>query len=207
MHPALPALALLALLTTSARAADPAAAALEAAQKAARKLGAAIGTPGDLPLAIVADAERANLFSVAKESAILFVPDQKLSSEVLGAAGRGIVPLGQLWMRKLALAPDGKAAPAERLRPFTVGEGEKKVTVLLFAIGFAKGASGAPELVIYTQGQEPFHRAPLETINGERGAVPVQLSGRKGADGTGVLTLDVLGQYQAELTVVAAPEP
>ncbi len=177
---------------------------LEAGQKAARKLKSALGTLTDAPLAIIADEEKPSLVKVGDDSGILFMPDQRLTEETLAGSGSTIAPLGQLWMRKLSLVVDGRTVPAEKLRTITLSDSGKETEVWLFLAGIARSATAGAELVLYAAGKEPLLRAPLKPTGGAKQEVPVELSGRSGGAGHGLLTLAILGQYQAELTVVKA---
>lgn len=179
---------------------------LEAAQKIALKLKATIGTPPDAPLAIDADVEKPSLLKVAGDAGILFMPDRKLSAAALSGVGSEIVPLGQLWMRKLTLVSGVKALAADKVRTVAVTDEGKEAKVLLFYVGARKSAAGSPELVLFARDTTPLLSAPIESTNGEKGEVPVELSGRKSSEGVGLLTLSILGRHQAELRVMKDEE-
>ena len=178
----------------------------DVAHKAAVKLQAALGPLADAPLSIDADAEKPSLLKAGDSAGILIVPDKKLRAASLPGTGSEIVPLGQLWMRKLTLVSDAAPVAASKLRSVTVSDDGKETAVVLFLVGVGRNAGGQPELVVFSKDKEPVLRAPIESINGEKHDTPVTLSGRKSGESAGLLTLDILGRYRAELTVTKAVE-
>ncbi len=175
---------------------------LEAAQKIALKLKTTLGTPTDAPLVIDADVEKPCLLKVDGDAGILFMPDRKLSAASISSVGSEIVPLGQLWMRKLTLVAGVKALASDKVRTVAVSDDGKEAKVLLFYVGARKSAAGSPELVLFAKDTTLLLTVPLESTNGETGEVPVELSGRKSSEGVGLLTLAILGRHQAELRVM-----
>jgi hypothetical protein len=179
---------------------------LEAAQKIALKLKTTIGTPTDAPLAVDADVEKPSMLKVGGDAGILFMPDRKLSAASITGAGSEIVPLGQLWMRKLTLVSGVKALAGDKVRTVSVTDDGKEARVLLFYVGARKSAAGSPELVLFAKDTTPLVTVPIESTNGEKGEVPVELSGRKSSEAVGLLTLAILGRHQAELRVMKDEE-
>jgi hypothetical protein len=78
--------------------------------------------------------------------------------------------------------------------------------VQLFLIGVAKNEQGATELVIYGKGGEPILRAPVSKLHEVKQDLPIQVSGRQTGDASATLTLDLVGQFSADVGVVKAEE-
>jgi hypothetical protein len=84
-----------------------------------------------------------------------------------------------------------------------VGEGEKARDVQLYYLGAAKNDAGELQLVIFAKDKaQPVLRVPLKKITSTSQSLPVELEGRKQSDDTGVLTIRLLGEYAAEVTMM-----
>jgi hypothetical protein len=86
----------------------------------------------------------------------------------------------------------------------TISEGDQHKDVLFFLIGVVKKEQGATELVVFGKGSEPVLHVPL--TKGSAGAqdFPIALSGRQTGDDSATLTLNLPGQFTADLGVVKA---
>ncbi len=177
---------------------------LEDAQKGARLLTQTAGKISDAPLKLEVDLEKPDGLK-ANEVRILVIPDQKLNGEALAKTGKTVTPLGQLWMHAIAPAKEGKVISNDRLRFVTVTKDDKEFKVLLFFLGLQKSDKGEMELVVYGKDKEPLLRLPLEKSATQQ-QLPIELQGRKEGEGTGVLTLNILGKYKAELPVTKPAE-
>ena len=174
---------------------------MEEAQEAARKLVATSAPIADLPLKVEPDAEKPSAVKADKAGAMI-IPAKGLSAEKLEAAADSPIPLGQLWSLRLSVAANGKAIESDKVRLVTVTDGEKQHELELYLVGARKGAQGALELVVFGKGNEPVARAPLAKRPASGTAqLPIELSGRKESDDTGTITLNLFGQYQADLPV------
>ena len=171
---------------------------LENAQKGARMLTQTLTTASDLPLAIDVDLEKPNAFK-AGEVAVMVIPDKHLTAEVLSGVKEAVVPLGQLWLYNLVPRLNGQLAAADKLRTLTVRDNEKDMRVQLYLIGAARNAQGALELVLYAKDKDPLARLPLRAGSGAAQDLPLQVSGHKEDEKTGLLTISILGKQIAEM--------
>ncbi len=167
---------------------------LDKAQEGARKLANILGQPGDLPLTTHVDNEKPQAFK-AGDAVLMVIPEQSLSAETLSNAGDTVLPIAQLWTHKLILS---SSAPAQQ-RTFTFPEKERDLNVNLYLIGVAKNAAGALELIVFGKDKEPLSRTPLTEADGASQSFPIEISGQKESEGTGRLTLSILGKHKADL--------
>jgi hypothetical protein len=193
------ALAVLALVTAASFAQEVVP--LDEAQRGARKVTDSLGTLADAPFATEVDVTKPQAIKAGK-AGLLIIPDKKLSSEALGAAGDSITPLGQLWMLNISLGKNGEPAPSDKIRFLNVSDGDRTLQVQLYFVGAAKNPEGKLDLVVFAKDKEPLLRVPLTKASDSASQeLPIQISGRKDDDSTGTLSLHVLGQYVADLTV------
>src|ERR1041384_6745326 len=68
---------------------------------------------------IEADARKTHAIK-SKEVAALIIPDRKFSEDRMNKAGQEIVPVGQLWLLKMAPAKNGKITEQDKLRMISV---------------------------------------------------------------------------------------
>jgi hypothetical protein len=131
----------------------------------------------------------------------MIVPDRGLTAEKIRKAGKDVVPLGQLWLRKWTPVVGGKAVPEERLRIVTVRIDDKDRPMPLLLLGVRRQANGDDlELLVYAREAEPLLVVPLKKA--EMGHdLPVELEWKRGEKDADVLTVNVLGRYQAVLAV------
>ena len=101
---------------------------LEEAQKAARKVNAALPTLTGAPLSIDADLDKPHLVK-GGNGGVMVIPDKKFTDVALANAGTAITPVGQLWMLKIGIACDGKPIPADELRSVTITDNDKERAV------------------------------------------------------------------------------
>ena len=130
----------------------------------------------------------------------LAMPECKLSADTLAKAGKEVIPVGQVWLRGVIPQSDGQPVKQEKLLAVTVGAGDKSATVLLCALGARKDADGKLELLVYGKDKEPILRLPLKAISTPQ-ENPIEMSAEPQGEGA-VVTLKILGKYQAVLTVV-----
>jgi hypothetical protein len=152
----------------------------------------------NLPIKVQPDTEKPCVLMNAEALAAV-VPDCRLSLEVLRTAGPKIIPIGELWLRNLALAPAAKAVSEEKLQIVSAGPGRDPYC--LYLLGVRKTGGSASGLVVYSKGREPLLEIPLEQAETEQDA-PITLAGVNGEDETGVILVNVLGKHQAALPVM-----
>ncbi len=174
---------------------------LEEARKAARKLAASVATLADAPFAVDPDLEKPQGIK-AEGVGVIVLPDRKLSAELLAAANSAITPVGQLWTLKLNVAAEGKATATDKLRLVTITDGEKEREVQLYFLGATKSTKGELELVIYAKDKEPLLRVPLTSREGAKAEFPIEVSGEKRDEDSGMLSLRLFGQYRAEILLL-----
>ena len=174
---------------------------LDEAQKAARKLNDSISRIADAPFAVDSDLEKPQGIK-ADGTGLLVLPDRKLTAELLAAANSAITPLGQLWTLKLAVAANGKPTAADKLRHFTIADGEKEREVSLYFLGATKTEARGLELVVYAKDKEPLLRVPIKKRVAGKQEIPIEVSGVKNDDDSGTLSLRLFGEYDAQLVLM-----
>jgi len=130
----------------------------------------------------------------------MVLPETKLSLDSLAKAGKEIVPVGQLWMRKVVPQCDSRAVEPEKLRIVRLGAGDNSETAVLCALGARKSADGKLELLVYGKEKEALLHVPLKPMSATPDN-PIELSAQAQGEGV-VLTLELLGKYTASFTVV-----
>ena len=129
----------------------------------------------------------------------MVLPETRLNAEVLAKAGKDVTPVGQLWLHKLVPLGDGQVVPESKLRLVTVSGEEGRATVPCCALGVRKDANGSLELLVFGKDKEPVLRVPMKSVSAKQDS-PIDLSAERKDDG-GLLTLKVLGQYEASFMV------
>jgi hypothetical protein len=128
----------------------------------------------------------------------MVIPDKELSAKKLGKAGKDVIPVGQLWLRKWTLVVDGKITPNDKLRIVTVNLDDKDRPMPFFLLGVRKWKK--PELVIYAKDSEPLLVLPLKKLE-TAPKLPLELEWKRGEKDADFLTLNVLGKYQTVMTI------
>lgn len=171
----------------------------EDAQKIARILIENAGKLADAQLKTDPDPDKA--FGLRKgEHGAMVLPDKKLSADAFSKAGKDPTPAGQFWFRNVTLVVDGKPAASNQLRVVTVTADGKDHSLALFFLGVRKKGNDL-ELVLFAKEKEPILAVPLTKAD-VRQELPIEFEAAKGdAEKTGVLTLNLLGKYQAKITI------
>lgn len=129
----------------------------------------------------------------------MVIPDKALTAEKLAKAGKDIVPVGQLWLRKWTLVIDGTPVPDKTLKIAKINIDEKKRPMPLFLLGVRKNGEKM-ELLVYAKGNEPMLVMPLKTIDFIP-ETPLELEWTRGEKQIDPLTMKILGKYQAEFPI------
>jgi len=129
----------------------------------------------------------------------MVLPESKLSPETFAKAGKEVIPVGQMWMHKLAPMNAGQVVPAAKLRMVHLSAEGSEADVPCCALGVAKGANGELELLIYGKASEPVTRVPLKAISKPQDS-PIEISAERKDDG-GLITLRFVGKYEASFMV------
>lgn len=128
------------------------------------------------------------------------IPDKALTAEKLAKAGKDVVPVGQLWLRKWTLVIDGTPVPAKTLKIAKIDIDEKKRPMPLFLLGVRKSGEKGMELLVYAKGNEPLLVMPLKSID-YIPETPLELEWTRGEKQIDPLTMKILGKYQAEFAI------
>ena len=175
---------------------------LEEAQRIAHKLNDTLGNPSDAPFSTEIDPEKPHGFKVG-DAGLMVLPDRRLTADALEHAAKEPLPVGQLWALLASLATNGHAIASEQLRIVKIGEGEKARDVQLYYLGAAKNDAGELQLVIFAKDKtQPFLRVPLKKVAASSSASPLEIEGRKESEDSGILTIRVLGEYTADVSVM-----
>jgi hypothetical protein len=130
----------------------------------------------------------------------MVIPDKKLSKEALRKAGKEVIPVGQLWLRKWTVVAGGKPVPDDKLRILTVNLDDKDRPMPLLLLGLRKKGDKDADLVVYAKDSEPLQVLALQKLDLIQD-LPVELEWKRGEKDADTLTLNILGRYQAVLTV------
>ncbi|MDB6152861.1 MAG: hypothetical protein JWL90_1314 [Chthoniobacteraceae bacterium] len=178
---------------------------LEEARNAARKLTELYPLPADAPFKLELDTDKPRAIK-GGYSGVMIVPDKRISSEAFVAAGKTITPVGELWALKVAIEDRGAAVKKEKLRVVSVGEGNERRQLSLFLLGVAKNAHDLPELLVFGKENEPLlHLALQKSATGKQPS-SVEISARKRDDNSAILTINLPGEYIAELPMIKVSE-
>lgn len=159
--------------------------------------------PSQAPIKVDADLKRP-FGGYEDEYGVLVLPETKLSASVFASLGKDVVPVGQLWLRKLTPQVQGSAVESSSLQMVPISHEGESVRVPLCLMGARKSASGSLELLVYGKGKEPLMCVPL-TKGQSSQSLPLELSGERESDG-GLITLRVVGQYVAKIPVTELAE-
>jgi len=129
----------------------------------------------------------------------MLLPESKLCADTLAKAGKEPVPIGQLWLHKLAPLLDGRVVPQIKLQLVTLSHEGQSATVALCALGVRKDANDKLELLLYGKDKEPVMGVPLKSVSKPQ-ENPLDLAAERRDDG-GLITLRILGRYEADFMV------
>ncbi len=174
--------------------------------KIARKAVELLGSPGDAPFAVDADAGKAAGIKAGGDTGLLAIPDRKFTADSVAGAGKAVSGIAQLWMRNVAPAVGGAAADPAKLRTVTFRDAENEAKVEVYFLGISKTDAGALELALYARDKEPFVKVPLVKTDAGVSAVPIALDGHKEGENSGVLVVTIFGSYKADITVMKPRE-
>ena len=139
----------------------------------------------------------------AGEAHAMFIPEKGLSEETFTRAGKEPTPVGQLWMRRIVPAAEGKPVPEDKLRIVTISVNNEDHPLPLTLVGVRKGADNQLELVFYGKDKEPYHHSPVRKLDTkQKGDEPVVLEAQKDAGDTATLIFTLVGEYQGSIQVM-----
>jgi hypothetical protein len=129
----------------------------------------------------------------------MVLPEGKLNAAVFAKAGTEVIPVGQLWLVRLAPLSEGQVTPASKLRIVHFSSGDQQADANCLALGVRKASGDKLELLLFGKGTEPVMRVPLKSISSEQDT-PIDMSAERRDDG-GLLTLKFVGKYEASFMV------
>jgi hypothetical protein len=171
----------------------------------ADKLTAVLGSPKDAPFATETDKDKAAGLHAGK-AGLLVMPEKKLTAEGLAAVSKEPVAIGQLWMHQVVPAVQNAAPTNDKLRSFTISEGDKDARVDLYYLGATKSETGALELSLFAKDKTPLVKVPLVKTDAAANTTPVALAAHKEGENTGVLVITLFGSYKADVTITKPQE-
>lgn len=133
------------------------------------------------------------------ERGALAMPECKLTPETLAKVGKDVVPVGQLWLRKVTLQSEGRAIRDTKLQVVEIATGQQTASVSLHALAVQKNADGKLQLLIFGKDKEPILTVPLKEISTKQES-PIEMTGTQQGDGA-ELTLKIVGKYEASFSV------
>lgn len=159
---------------------------------------------GDQPLKLELAPDQAAGFKAGDLGALL-IPDKRLKAEKPDKAEKKkskgeAVPVGQLWTRGLAPKDKDAVLSNDKLRLTKITAGEKEMELAVYSLGLERSGKKELSLAIYGKGSSPVLRVPL-TVEKNKGAAPVVMTGRKTSEESGVLQLSLMGRFKAEIPV------
>jgi hypothetical protein len=174
----------------------------EDAQKAGKQL-AEQSAKLDVPAQVKVEPDADKAFAIHHEKvAALVMPDKKLSADTLSKAGKDVVPVGQLWMRRMVPVVEGKSTVNDKLRMIKITIKDEEEPLPLCLLGVRKKGDGL-ELLVYGKDKEPLLTLPLTKADA-RQDLPIEFDGKKNDNDTATLTINLLGKYEAKLIVAKA---
>jgi hypothetical protein len=130
---------------------------------------------------------------------VIIIPNKGFTADALQKAGKETLPVGQLWMARLAPAIEGKPAAADKLRMVrvTLKDEEHRLPLLLLGV---RMADDKPELLVYAKGKEPLLRLPLTKTDFKQ-ELPLEIDMRKLSEELGLIDINIAGRFNAGLQV------
>jgi hypothetical protein len=169
------------------------------ARRYARVCVEQLGDPGDTPIKTDVDPHKA--VAVRGEGGgAMVIPDKTIAKEKLAKAGRDVLPVGQLWLRKWTVVVGGKAVPRDKLRIVTINVDDKDRPMPLLLLGVRQKGTKGLELVAYAKDTEPLLVVPLKKVAFVQ-EPPLDLQWERGEKNVDPLTLTLFGKYQAVLPI------
>lgn len=174
---------------------------IEEARKAAQLIKEGMADVTDKPLKIEIDLEKPQVLK-AKDIGILVVPPKDFSEKSLAKLGKEVTPIGEMWMLRIVPAVDGKSVASDKLRHVSVTGKDQTFNLSFYQLGAQKNDKDGLDLVIYSKDKKPLLTVPLQKSDATQ-EFPLELDGRKEGESSGVLTINVVGKYKANVSVMA----
>ena len=159
--------------------------------------------PAQAPIRVDADLKRP-FVGYEGEYGVLALPETKISAAAFQALGKDVIPVGQLWLRRLTPMAGGSPVGSGELQVVRVQHEGESARVPMCLLGARRTESGGLELLVYGRGKEPLVRVPLAKVEHKQ-TVPIEVSGERDSD-SGRLQIHLVGQYRAEIQVTEFDE-
>jgi hypothetical protein len=127
----------------------------------------------------------------------LLLPETKLA-EGLAKVGSNAVPIGQIWMAKLAPMSEGQVVPDEKLKKVHVTAGGDEADVVVCALAVVK-EEGKAQLLVFGKAKEPVLKVPLKATSAQQDN-PLDFTAEREND-AGLLTVRIGGKYEGSFRV------
>jgi hypothetical protein len=129
----------------------------------------------------------------------MVVPDKKLTLKAMETAGKDVVPIGQLWLRKWKPVAEGKAVADDKLRVVMINVEGKDRPMPLLLLGVRKKGDRL-ELVGYGKESEPVLVLPLKKVDFVEEAIPIEMDWERG-DKFDRLAVRILGKFATVIEI------
>lgn len=138
-------------------------------------------------------------FKGSQGAGIIILPAQCLSPDKMKDTGTHPVTLGRIYMKDLTLGTQQEPVETGRLFQRTVSDGEAEVTVHAGILMAVRKTSGSWKLEVRGSGKQPLVTVPMIRIE-KVTATPLEMDIIP-ADRGATITLNILGEFQAELPI------
>ncbi len=133
------------------------------------------------------------------EYGLMLLPAAKLTADLLKTVGPDPVPIGQLWLRKLAPLVNEQVVPETKLNLVYVTGSAGSATVPCCNLAVRKASDARLELLVFGKGKEPLLKAPL-SLRSSPSSAPLDMEVERESD-RGRVTVRLAGSYAADFAV------
>ena len=175
-------------------------------QHAVQVVTTALGEIKDAQVKLELDSAKSTGIKGANGVGILAIPDKHLTSESLAKAGNELAPIGQLWLRNVAMFAGGKVVRGDTLRQVTVREKDTETHLQVYLVGARRTGKGL-ELVVFAKDKEPLLTVPLVSAEASQD-LPIELAGEgeRDREESAALILKLVGKYKATIPIRPAKD-
>lgn len=133
------------------------------------------------------------------EYGLMLLPAAKLPADLAKTVGADPVPIGQLWLHKLAPLVNEQVVPESRLNLVYVTGSEGSATIPCCTLAVRKTSDARLELLVFGKDKEPLIKAPLSS-RASQGAASLDMDVERESD-RGRVTVKLAGAYVADFAV------
>lgn len=138
------------------------------------------------------------------DQVVLVIPDKNLTKEAVEkTGGKGVLPVGQLWLRDVVPQIGEKGASNDQLRFVKVELGKESLEAQLSYLALGRDDKAEPMLLVFGKGKEPLLKQKLE-VNESKQELPIELELVAPEEKPLELTLKLFGKYRAKIPLVSA---